>query len=1358
MSDRPKLSHAAYTVGWICALPVEMAAATGMLDEVHQDLAGQASNDHNTYTLGRIGQHNVVISCLPRGEYGSASASAVAMQLLSSFESIRFGLLVGIGGGIPSREADIRLGDVVVGVPTSGTTNGGVVQYDLGKATISPRKFERTGALNRPPQILLTAVSKLQALHQMEGSHMSKTVDEVVEKYSRMKDTFAARDQLVDQLFEANYYHRPPKSPSCRRCESTQAINRPYRATTEPVIHYGVIASGNQVVKDAEVRDSLGRDLGAYCVEMEAAGLVNHYPCLVVRGICDYADSHKNKEWQSYAAITSAAYTKELLLVTSHASIYQQNLAQDARLSDSEKKKNHTSIIEQICMQSLQLSDIELPRPTNHNNAEWQNVFSNVDFEEWYSGKSQDSNEGLIWIKGKPGSGKTTFMKHAFSRTIKDLQETDASVAAFLFNRTDNRLHWSQLDLFKAVLYQLLQARQDDLAGFVDRFEHKLQDAGVTWNQDELKSHLEFMFSRPRPHRTVLFLDGLDECADNGVRELAFFFRQITTTANTASSNLSICLSSREYPNVTVGRCSEVLIHQLNTKDIQQYIGRKLKAAGLNLDPGWLRLADIMISRSAGVFLWVVLVLDGVLKDYDDGRSFGYIEHRLGNIPPALEQLYEQILSTVGQADRHLTLRFFYWVLLPIKPLRLVEWHHILAWIRDQPPLSLREWRYSNYFTETHFQLERRIQTISKGLVGVKTKETHSQVAVDDKNSILGDAGSLNSEEGETRIVRIIHSSVGEFFLQGSGFSYLDPSLGCHDLGLGHLSILGTCLDYISVPELDALVRRRQRGHDGNGHRQTSSEHSSNSPPPKHVKVIKKPVRIRKRSGSEASFGTSASNYADSIYSNDSTTDSRPHSKFSEGLAKLEASQAKHPAGSSTGFTMDQYLRDSSPAVEADALERAVSIAESLHSGSSISQATMEDHPALMFYALYAFTTHAVCVDQRGIDPRSLISRLQTGGLWRRWLLLADTLDANTGMLCFAAIKGLTSWVNYLLDVGTGNNSMIGMYIDALEAAVNEYNAEITMLLLKTKHNQGKRMGACINEAIIRMITREDVDQLSWFLELISSGENTHEKLVDIYQLSEKPLFMAIQRGYAIIVKKLLLMGVDPVPAEYNGISPLHHACNSPCPDVEICRLLLHHGMSRDVLDPDGFIPAQLALRNKFSAGVALLDNYEPHSTISQPKITCRVRHIVGMESLRRPYITVAIAGGKKLLHHTDNKGWNEVQFYVPRNTLSMPEFTMREILSARDYRVRKTTWNVRYVTEDGTERASVIEKDEGGSEVHLLETMTPLSVTLDIISPSTVEFQALPHKAPPHRPSQAVAYLQRICRQAGLRSAQTKI
>jgi nucleoside phosphorylase len=194
-----RLRREDYTIGWICALDVELAAAQEMLDEEHDDL-DQDEHDNNAYSLGRIGEHNVVITCLPAGLIGNNPAAAVATQLRASFKSVRFGLMVGIGGGVPSAEADIRLGDVVISQPHLG--HGGVIQYDFGKAT--PSGFQRTGFLNSPPIILLGAVNKLRA-NQLRGR------TRLVEHISKLSglSKFARTDAGPDVLFERTYHDMP---------------------------------------------------------------------------------------------------------------------------------------------------------------------------------------------------------------------------------------------------------------------------------------------------------------------------------------------------------------------------------------------------------------------------------------------------------------------------------------------------------------------------------------------------------------------------------------------------------------------------------------------------------------------------------------------------------------------------------------------------------------------------------------------------------------------------------------------------------------------------------------------------------------------------------------------------------------------------------------------------------------------------------------------------------------------------------------------------------------------------------------------------------------------------------------------
>ena len=141
-----------------------------MLDEVHENSLAQDKRDNNIYTLGKVGVHNVAIACLPAGRIGTNSAATVANHMMFTFKNIRFGLMVGIGGGVPSSEHDIRLGDVVVSKPSAGY--GGVVQYDFGK-TVEEGKFIQSAApLNAPPTMLLNAISNLEAKHKMFGNQL----------------------------------------------------------------------------------------------------------------------------------------------------------------------------------------------------------------------------------------------------------------------------------------------------------------------------------------------------------------------------------------------------------------------------------------------------------------------------------------------------------------------------------------------------------------------------------------------------------------------------------------------------------------------------------------------------------------------------------------------------------------------------------------------------------------------------------------------------------------------------------------------------------------------------------------------------------------------------------------------------------------------------------------------------------------------------------------------------------------------------------------------------------------------------------------------------------------------------------
>ncbi|KAK0618629.1 hypothetical protein DIS24_g11675 [Lasiodiplodia hormozganensis] len=323
---------ALYTVGLITAITTEFGAACAMLDLEEEEGPDYVSpGDTNSYTLGTMGKHNVVIASLPHGDYGTSSAAAVASNMLNSFPNVRIGLMVGIGGGAPTAKHDIRLGDIVVSARDGDSSIGSVFQYDFGKA-IQDQDFKTTRLLNEPPPALLTALSNLRQFYDRKGGHtLQNDIEGAFIGSPGIRSTHSRPNPTTDRLYKSEYVHN---TSCCADSGEENDDNLVFRAPRKEgegmsVIHYGVIASANQLMKDAKMRDKIAEERGVLCFEMEAAGLMNLFPCLVVRGICDYSDSHKNKQWQGYAAIMAAAYTKCLL-----KRIPPTRIEQERRLSE----------------------------------------------------------------------------------------------------------------------------------------------------------------------------------------------------------------------------------------------------------------------------------------------------------------------------------------------------------------------------------------------------------------------------------------------------------------------------------------------------------------------------------------------------------------------------------------------------------------------------------------------------------------------------------------------------------------------------------------------------------------------------------------------------------------------------------------------------------------------------------------------------------------------------------------------------------------------------------------------------------------------------------------------------------------
>ncbi|KAE8422195.1 nucleoside phosphorylase domain-containing protein [Aspergillus pseudocaelatus] len=331
-------THNDYTVAWVCALPLEMTAAKTILDKVHPSLP-QPEADHNTYILGNIASNNVVVACLPSGVYGTTSAATVLAYMLSTFRSLRFG------------------------IPTPAS--GGVIQYDYGK-TLRDGRLHRTGSLNKPPQCLLTAVSHIRSDFMMRDSIIRKNIIEVLGKQQKANKQSSKPNH--DCLFDPSYDHvGNGKIADCSLCDQFQQVLRTERDADEPGIHYGLIASGNQ-----------------------AAGLMDQLPCLIIRGICDYCDSHKNKEWQGYAALTAAVYTAALLATefTAEETACLQNLFNTDPADDkSALRRRKGERAPGTCNWILEADELK----------NWLRP---------YEGSEEGSN--VLWLYGNPGTGKST--------------------------------------------------------------------------------------------------------------------------------------------------------------------------------------------------------------------------------------------------------------------------------------------------------------------------------------------------------------------------------------------------------------------------------------------------------------------------------------------------------------------------------------------------------------------------------------------------------------------------------------------------------------------------------------------------------------------------------------------------------------------------------------------------------------------------------------------------------------------------------------------------------------------------------------------------------------------------------------
>ncbi|KAH7126218.1 ankyrin repeat-containing domain protein [Dactylonectria estremocensis] len=588
-----------------------MAAARAMLDEVHEDLP-RHRNDSNTYTLGSIEHHNIVIACLPTAQYGTNNAANVLTHL-----SI------------------------------------------VGDGQIQPTAIPKI-----PQQLLGTVVSTLRSKHELEPSRVPSILREKFEGHSEY-----GRPSSPDYLFCATYDHASP-TPGCDGCDQSKLVPRSGRLTDDPLIHYGAIASGNQVMRSGTVRDNIARRVDVICFEMEAAGLMDILPCLPIRGICDYSDSHKNKEWQRYAAAAAAAYAgnywrcypwpKRVQKLPTCPSLVNRDLSNDHR---------------QRLLDSLRFEHMDSRKSTiktaHAKTCRW--FLNHPDYQAWLDAGKLTQHHGFLWISGKPGAGKSTIMKFAYSSMKSKARRKHSITASFFFNARGEYLERSIVGMYRSLLLQLLEG-YPDLQTVLDDPDLVSPSQNGCPCLNVLKDLFCNAVSALGQRSFTCFIDALDECDEQQVMDMVQYFEDLAEQSTDNRIALRICFSSRHYPYIIIRRGIRLTLEDQpgHAEDLANYVASRLRIK----EPALVEeLQPQLLGKAAGVFLWIVLVVDILNNDY--GRGGLALRKRLAEIPSGLSELFKDILRRDNENMEDLLLCIL-WILYAKQPLRPTEFYHAL--------------------------------------------------------------------------------------------------------------------------------------------------------------------------------------------------------------------------------------------------------------------------------------------------------------------------------------------------------------------------------------------------------------------------------------------------------------------------------------------------------------------------------------------------------------------------------------------------------------------------------------------------------------------------------------------------------
>ncbi|CAN9414750.1 unnamed protein product [Alternaria alternata] len=418
----------------------------------------------------------------------------------------------------------------------------------------------------------------------------------------------------------------------------------------------------------------------------------------------------------------------------------------------------------QALMESLRFDQIDARYATIKNahakTCKW--LLRKSEHTEWLDPTRLSSHHGFLWIKGKPGTGKSTLMKFAFGQASKSRKSN--IVIAFFFNARGETLEKTIIGMYRSLLLQLLEKipTLQCNSGSLSLVPSSIS-ADYQWTRHSLEDQLQQAVLSLGDTPVICFIDALDECEQWQVRSMISFFENLGELAVSSGRSFRVCLSSRHYPEVTIRRGISLVLEgqEGHTQDINNYLESALR---IGTSASAQKIRKDLQEKSSGVFMWIVLVVDILNEEYDGGRMHA-LERRLKQIPADLHALFQDIL-TRDSNDKEELILCLQWVLFAKEPLQPEQLY--LAILAGTEPDALATQHDQEVTLET---TRKFLLRSSKGLTEVtKTKN---------------------------KKVQFIHESVRDFLLKENGLSKIWPELGNNFQGLSHERLKQCCFNYI---------------------------------------------------------------------------------------------------------------------------------------------------------------------------------------------------------------------------------------------------------------------------------------------------------------------------------------------------------------------------------------------------------------------------------------------------------------------------------------------------------------------------------------------------------------------------------